>query len=104
MAEVPTSLEAADLALPSIGLKGDNEGQTAALNLNEVCLLASRLLSNFIVFHKKLDRHKIEQKVAHFKTFSISISPYKHRYFLKVKFYWPAKIQPFVAQSHVVLL
>ena len=75
MAEVPTSLEAADLALASIGLKGDNEGQATALNLNEVCLLASRLMLTFIVYQEKLDRHEIEQKVAHFQTFSISIQP-----------------------------
>ena len=53
MAEVPTSLEAVDLALASIGLKGDNEGQATALNLNEVCLLASRLMLTFILPWKK---------------------------------------------------
>ena len=90
MAEVPTSLEAADLALASIGLKGDNEGQATALNLNEVCLLASRLMLTFIVYQEKLDRHEIEQKVAHFQTFSISIQPqifFECKIFLNVEFY-----------------
>jgi len=36
MAEVPTSLEAVDIALTSTGLKGDGREQEAALNFNEV--------------------------------------------------------------------